>query len=263
LGSSSGDTNDSTQDNPVSIPMSPRQLPGVYMVLCLVNNKRYYGQSKNVSSRLSQHKSRLRRNIHEVPELQRDFNLYGEINFQFSAIYQVKDFTLDQRVELEIELIGRFHNLCYNKSDKNSHKKENNPFWGRTHSDETRKQIAKSRAENTNDQGLPISLNGVIYPSISEASRKTTHSRHTIRRWLKDDKKTNCVAVTDQGVVKAPSGFGLSQDPLVENKGLPKRVSIYGVIYPSITEASRQRNCSRVIIQRFLRNDPTNCFIVP
>ncbi len=45
------------QDNPVPIRMAPRQLPGVYMILCLVNNKRYYGESKNVSARLSQHKS--------------------------------------------------------------------------------------------------------------------------------------------------------------------------------------------------------------
>lgn len=98
--------------------MSPRQLPGVYMILCLANNKRYYGESNNVSSIISQHKSRLRINIHEIPELQHDFNLYGEENFEFSAIYLSKDCTKNQRVALETEFIGRFYGLCYNKFDK-------------------------------------------------------------------------------------------------------------------------------------------------
>lgn len=261
ISSSSGDTNGSTQDNPVPNRMAPRQLPGVYMILCLANNKRYYGESNNVSSRISQHKSRLRRNIHEIPELQRDFNLYGEENFEFSAIYLSKDCTKEQRVAFETEFIGRFYGLCYNKFDKTTRQKENNPFWGHTHSDETRKQIGKSKAENRqNIGGFPILLNGVIYPSISEASRKTTHSRDTIRRWLNDSNNTNCVAVDaskPRGTSDEPSGSPVgSQDPLVANTGLAKRVSIYGVTYASIAEAARQQGCSRSNIQRLLRDHP-------
>ncbi len=264
---SSGDTNDLTQNNPVPIRMSPRQLPGIYMILCLANNKRYYGESNNVSARISQHKSRLRRNTHEISELQHDFNLYGEENFEFSAIYLSKDCSLDQRVALEIELIGRFNNLCYNKFDKTSRKKENNPFWGRTHSYETRKQIGKSIADNRKNNGLegfPILLNGKTYPSLSEASRQTTHSRDTIRRWLNDPNNTNCVAMDTCKSRNIQSSKGLlSQDPLLANTGFAKRVSIYGVTYTSIANAARQRNCSRANIQRLLRNEPKNCFIVP
>ncbi len=270
MDSSSGNTNDSTQDDPVSIGMAPRQLPGVYMILCLVNNKRYYGESKNVSARISQHKSRLRRNIHEISELQNDFNLYKEDNFEFSAIYLSKEYTLNQRVELEIKLIGRFKDLCYNKFDKTSRKKENNPFWRRTHSDETRKQIGKSQAEKRNNlEGLPILLNGNYYPSISEASRQTSHSRDTIRRWLNDSNNVNCVTAAFAAAtaadtskpcyVKSTEDF-LLQDSLVANTGLAKRVSIYGVTYPSIAEAARQKGCSRSNIQRLLRTDSENVF---
>ncbi len=269
LGSSSGDTNGSTQNNPVPNRMAPRQLPGVYMILCLANNKRYYGESNNVSSRISQHKSRLHRNIHEIPELQRDFNLYGEENFEFSAVYLSKDCTKDQRVALETEFIGRFYGLCYNKFDKTTRQKENNPFWGRKHSDETRKQIGKSNSENRENsvlEGFPILLNGEIYPSISEASRQTKHSRDTIRRWLNDPNNTNCVAVDaskPRGTVNDPSFEGLqSQDPLVANTGFAKRVSIYSVTYPSIAEAARQLGCSRANIQRLLRDHPNHCFMV-
>jgi len=278
---SSGETNGSTQNNPVPNRMAPRQLPGVYMILCLVNNKRYYGESTNVSSRISQHKSRLRRNIHEIPELQRDFNLYGQENIQFSAVYISKDCTKEQRVALETELIGRFYGLCYNKFDKTTRQKENNPFWGRTHlcSEETRKQIGKSKAENQGDlssvlEGFPILLKGAVYPSISEASRQTKHSRDTIRRWLNDPNNTNCVAVDasksrglPEAQANAPSGHqpfeGLqSQDPLVSNTGFAKRVSINGVTYPSIAEAARLQGCSRANIQHLLRDHPNDCFIV-
>nr|ALO21030.1 putative GIY-YIG homing endonuclease [Lobochlamys segnis] len=242
--------------------MAPRQLPGVYMVLCLVNNKRYYGESKNISQRISQHKSRLRRNIHEILELQRDFNLYGEESFEFSAIYLSKDFTLEQRVALEIELIGRFNNLCYNKFDKNSHKKENNPFWGHEHSDESRQQRAKTLKERRTEkplEGLPILLNNAIYPSLSEASRQTNHSRDTIRRWLNDPSNTNCVAVD----ASKPREGLLTQDPFLANTALAKSVSIYGDIYPSIAQAARERNCSRANIQRLLKTDSKNCFFIP
>jgi hypothetical protein len=101
--SSSENCDESTRKNPVPSPIAPRQLPGVYMILCLVNNKRYYGESKNVSARLSQHKSRLRRNIHEIPDLQNDFNLYGDQSFRFSAVFLSKHSTLEERITLEIQ----------------------------------------------------------------------------------------------------------------------------------------------------------------
>lgn len=267
IDSSSGNFNESTGNNPVPNRMAPRQLPGVYIILCLVNNKRYYGESRNVSGRLSQHKSRLRRNIHEIPELQRDFHFYGEESFEFSAVFLSKDCTLEKRVALETELIGHFHDICYNKFSKTSRKRENNPFWGRKHSEETIQQISRSIAENRKKsilEGFPVWLKGVIYPSISEASRQTKHSRDTIKRWLNDPNNTNCRAVDASKPRDNTNGAeGLqSQEILVANTGTSKPVRLYGVVYPSIAEAARQKNCSRGNIQRLLRNHPRDCFII-
>nr|ALO21640.1 putative GIY YIG homing endonuclease [Stephanosphaera pluvialis] len=39
--------------NPVLNRLLPRQKPGLYMIRCDVNDKRYYGESKNVSARLN------------------------------------------------------------------------------------------------------------------------------------------------------------------------------------------------------------------
>jgi hypothetical protein len=252
------DKNELMNDNPVPKPIAPRQLPGVYMILCVSNNKRYFGQSKNVSARLSQHKSRLRRNIHEIPELQQDFNLYCEKNFEFSVVSISKNFPLEERLALETQLVEHFPDLCYNKFSKGSRKRENNPFWNKKHTEETIKQISISLAENRKNsilEGFQIVLEGVIYPSISEASRQTNHSRHTIRRWLNDPKNNKCI----------PSNMSQpfdSQDILVANTGKAKSVNIYGIVYPSIAEAARQRNCSGGNIQRLLRNHSAECFII-
>lgn len=183
-------------NNPVLKRIAPRQMPGIYIIICLANNKCYIGQSKNVSIRLSQHKSRLRRKIHEIHELQNDFDLYGEEIFEFSAVFLSKDLTAEERNALEINLINCFQNICYNKFSKMSRQRENNPFWGKQHSQQTRQQISQSMIENRKGsriEGFSIVLNGVQYPSISEASRKTSHSRDTIRRWLNDPNNTKCV----------------------------------------------------------------------
>ena len=244
--------------------MAPRQLPGIYMILCLANNKRYYGESNNVSSRLSQHKSRLRLGEHEVKEMQRDFNLYGEASFEFSCLFINKNMTREDRLKMEAELIGKFNSLCYNKFDKTDHKGENNPFWNKTHTAETRKRIGQSLAENRKNselEGFAILLKGIAYPSISEASRQTNHSRDTIRRWLNDPNNKDCVAINGN---KCSQTLNLETkyDPLVSNTGIAKPVQIHGQIYESITEASRRLKCSRPNIQRLLRKDPINCFII-
>jgi group I intron endonuclease len=253
-------------NNPVPNRMAPKQLPGVYMILCLKNNKRYYGQSQNISSRLSNHKSRLRRNFHEVPELQRDFNLYGEHFFEFSAIYLSRDCTKQKREALELEYIGRHYDLCYNKFYTISRKKENNPYWGKHHSEATRKQISRSLIENQKLQnrlpeGLAIMLKGEQYPSISEASRQTNHSRDTIRRWLNDPNNLDCVQIdTSQPYRSINENSLYKEDSLYKNTGKKKPISLYGVKYASLAEAAKQLNCSRANIQRLLKTDTENCF---
>jgi len=256
---------ESTCNNPVPNRIAIRQLPGVYMILCCYNNKRYYGESGNVSARLSQHKSRLRRNIHEIPELQRDWNLYGETSFEFSVIFISKDCTKAEREALEREFIARFHNICYNKFDKSNRKKHsyNCTCWGHSHSEEARNLHTIVRvSEHYKDrgpEGLAIRLKGQLYPSISEASRQTKHSRDTIRRWLNDPNNLDCIQID----VSQPSKIEiLQQDQEIQNTGLPKKIQLNGVIYRSISEAAKQLGCSRSNIQRRLRTDKDTRSIV-
>jgi group I intron endonuclease len=122
-----------------------RQLPGVYLIRCKKNNKCYFGESQNVSTRLSQHKSLLRKNRHGLEDLRQDFQLYGEENFEFGALfYFERGCSKETRVKLEMEYVTKFKELCYNKHDKTSRSFENNPFWNKQHTQQTREQISAS-----------------------------------------------------------------------------------------------------------------------
>ena len=56
---------------------------GIYHIINKVNGKRYVGQSKDIKTRWSWHRSYLRRNKHHNLYLQRSWNKYGEDAFFF------------------------------------------------------------------------------------------------------------------------------------------------------------------------------------
>jgi GIY-YIG catalytic domain len=105
-------SNDFITDDPVPNFIAPRQQPGIYEIRCSKNQKRYYGRSENVSSRISQHKKGLRNGKHERKIMQNDFNLYGENSFVFSVIEQDLSFTRSELKAKEAELIQRFGKVC-------------------------------------------------------------------------------------------------------------------------------------------------------
>jgi hypothetical protein len=253
ISAKSSANDDYISDNPVPNRITSRQLPGVYMILCFDNNKRYYGESKNVSARLSQHKSRLRRNIHEILELQHDFNLYGEEAFDFICLFVDKNYTKEQRVAMEMEYIARVLSLklCYNKDFSLNRQKENNPFFGKRHRVDSKNQISKTLKERSKlsmVQGCPIEIKGAIFPSISKASRETNHSRDTIRRWLNDPTNNDCKYID-------------ATEPrtcVFLNQGVAKPVKIHNVSYPSLAAAAKELGCTSSNINRLLRTD-SNC----
>jgi hypothetical protein len=195
------------RENPVSNQnqncLQPRKQPGLYMIRCDVNDKRYYGESTNVSGRLASHKSYLNRNIHPCRELQHDFQTYGIEQFEFVVLFMGPSWqNREDRLVRESMLILQDRQLCYNYlTNNNSRPKEKNPFWGKTHSEETKKLIGDSMRNIPNDAlGKPIQLNGQIYPSLAEASRATGMARKTIRKKLNDPADTSCTQIGPTGL---------------------------------------------------------------
>lgn len=203
---SGSDSSPNKRENPVSNQnrnrLQPRKQPGLYMIRCLVNDKRYYGESKNVSGRLASHKSYLNRNIHGCRELQHDFQTYGIDLFEFVVLFMGSSWqNREDRLVRESMLILQDRELCYNfLTNHNSRENEKNPFWGRSHSEETKKLIGDSMRNIPKDAlGKAIQLDGQIYPSLAEASRATGMARKTIRKKLNDPADARCTLISELG----------------------------------------------------------------
>lgn len=185
------------KDNSVSNQIRPRKQPGLYMIRCTVNDKRYYGESKNVSGRLASHKSQLNRKIHPNSRLQHDWNTFGEDCFEFNVLFMGSNWeNREERIAKETLLIVQDRHLCYNYLEGQSRPTMQNPFYQKKHTDETKKKIGDSmRGIPNNKLGKAIRLDGVIYPSLTEASRITKHSRKFIRKRLQNSNDSGCTEI--------------------------------------------------------------------
>lgn len=59
---------------------------GIYEIVNLVNGKRYVGSAVDLRSRWRSHLHLLRKGSHHSPRLQRSFDKYGEISFEFRCL---------------------------------------------------------------------------------------------------------------------------------------------------------------------------------
>lgn len=140
--------------------------------------------------RLASHKSILTRQIHPNKALQHDWNTYGPDLFQFVVLHLGNEWAdpIIRRGK-ELEYIVQNRNEAYNVLDGVSKPGDKNPFvnGGRTHSEETKKKIGDAMRGYPNDKlGKKVSINGIEYASIAEASRQTHHSRKLIRQRIQD-----------------------------------------------------------------------------
>jgi hypothetical protein len=198
----------SQEDNSVPNRIQPRKQSGLYMIHCLDNDWRYYGESSNVSGRLASHKSLLNRKIHPNKLLQADWNLIGSDHFQFIILFigeKWEDPTIRRAKELELIILNT--NMSYNILEGIQRPGDKNPFWGRIHTEETKKRIGDAmRGIPNNLLGKQVSINHILYPSLAEASRKTGHSRKLIRTRLNDPSWPDWTFVDKEtGTVERPS----------------------------------------------------------
>jgi group I intron endonuclease len=133
---------------------------GVYRIYCFKNKKSYIGSSTNVNSRINSHKSLLRRGKHHSMPLQMAYNKYGVDSFYF---YIIDYCCVDKILDVEKHYIDFYKSVAplgFNIEENpkiNNHTEdvrlkmsknrlgENNSFYGKRHSDETKKKISESR----------------------------------------------------------------------------------------------------------------------
>lgn len=66
-------------------------LGGIYKIENLATGRIYIGKSKNVIDRFKQHKQSLKNGHHVNKNLQKDYNIYGKSNFEFSILKKTDD----------------------------------------------------------------------------------------------------------------------------------------------------------------------------
>lgn len=83
---------------PVTLTRKSEVLCGLYLIVNLVNRKRYIGSTNNIRNRFYSHRTALRSGKHHNTLLQRAWTKYGEVNFEF-RIFMLS--SLNDRLSLE------------------------------------------------------------------------------------------------------------------------------------------------------------------
>jgi group I intron endonuclease len=89
---------------------------GVYSITCVANGWVYIGSSMSVRGRWTTHKSWLRNGTHKTPQLQADWNTYGEDSFLFEMVSIIEDKTKLRDCEQEHITAAIATGKCYNLS---------------------------------------------------------------------------------------------------------------------------------------------------
>lgn len=249
---------------------------GIYRIRNIINNKCYYGSSKDINKRWERHKKELAQNKHCNIILQRAWNKYGEDNFIFEivenceedSLFIIEQKYLDQNPKYNIGLnasggdnitknpnkyaiienikIGSqkwreslsieerkeklskpmeknpnwkggvsiaYCKICNNRITQGAkyckdhiiydRVKEKNPFFGKQHSEETKKKLSEKRKGKKPANMTQVVIDDIIYESLAEASRQTGIPSPTIL-WRIKSKNKKYENYQSHPAIKAP-----------------------------------------------------------
>ncbi len=109
---------------------------GIYVIRNKQNGKLYVGSSQNIHRRALEHKSELRRGVHDNDYLQKSWNKYGEDAFQFEILEECEVAMLAEREQYWLDTIG--FDVTYNIAQNVVAS-----MRGRKHTDETKMLISR------------------------------------------------------------------------------------------------------------------------
>ena len=201
-------------------------LLAAYEITHVASGKMYVGSAKDFFGRMRVHKSSLKLGTHKNVDLQAAFNIDPEIEFSVT-FYDTREEAYDHEQALldEHHPKGELFNVAVNARSTNKDNEVIKEYLrqlktGTTHTEETKakmsanrkgktkpprtqehidklaaartgskhseESIAKIRASSANAR--PVSIDGVVYPSISEASRSLGVEYKKIKRRIKSTK---------------------------------------------------------------------------
>lgn len=159
------------KDNPV--------LSGIYQIFCTSNDKLYIGSSIDINYRWGKHIYLLRTECHSNIHLQNCFNKYGRESLEFSLLEDLSGHTADEIRDIEQKYLDSLDwdkalNICkdsrggqiieeanerrreslreYYRSNPDALLGENNPFYGKKHSQSTKDSISRANSGKTRSE---------------------------------------------------------------------------------------------------------------
>lgn len=235
---------------------------GVYRISNILSGRYYIGYSTNINRRFTNHRSKLKQNCHDNIFLQRAYNLDGEDKFKYEILHicntedEAKEIELKYLTDLSIRNI--IYNLNYNnsggdlltnhpdkeairekilKSQKETLSKmtseerskkygkfgEKNGMYGKTHTEEVREKISEINK-------------GRICPNKGKLASEETKQKLSENAKLRIGKKNPFFGKhhTEETIQK------IREKNIGNIPHNNKEITIDGVFYISMTEASRQ-----------------------
>lgn len=110
-------------------------ISGIYLIVNIVNGKKYVGSAVNLNKRWNGHAELLRKNQHHNPHLQSAYNKYGKDSFVFTVLEQCGKEFLISREQFFIDEINPEYNICPTAGNT----------LGRKFSEETKKKMSETR----------------------------------------------------------------------------------------------------------------------
>ena len=236
---------------------------GVYKISNTLSERYYIGYSKDIDRRFCVHRSKLRKNCHDNIFLQRAYNLDGEDKYKYEIIHICNTEAEAKEIELQylsdLSIRGKLYNLNYNNSggDLMSHhpekekirnqisnsllqlmskltsdeKKEKfgrsgemNGMYGKTHTKEVKLLISEANKGNTYCKGKKLSEE--TKKKLSEKAKLTVGEKNPF--FGKHHTEETIQKIKDKNRGRLPPNI--------------IKISIDGVVYISMTDASRQLN---------------------
>lgn len=163
----------------------------IYMIENRINKKKYIGQTNDAKTRKIRHWCNLRNNQHINNHLQNSWNKYGKKNFRFKIIEEnIPLDELDDRERYWIKYYDTYEGEGYNfTSGGNVLRGEENPFYGKKHTEETKK-IMSIKAKG-HKRGLGRKLSKKTKEKLSKKHTGKKLSEETKRKISKATKGKN------------------------------------------------------------------------
>ena|ERR1035437_483233 len=131
---------------------------GVYKIINTINNHFYIGSTSDLYKRWLTHKRQLKLNIHYNSYLQNSVNKYGIENFKFIIELIVPENSVDVILKEEQRLLDiHFRKpYCYNNTKGVENLSgEYNTFYGKSHTEKTKKIISEKNKNNYINGKMP------------------------------------------------------------------------------------------------------------